>query len=174
MGEWEPPSSATRINNSKNKDGLPWLLHEPDYQPYKGTKKPQNTDPFVFGEKFYYSCCYQSSSQNTLKKLGRFSVILFGSCKSSKFVLDTVFVVNRYEDIDSPETKEIFPNQMFKDVTLSKIFNSDCGQENANGGCSDFPTINSCTNEKDTYRLYEGISYSDVDSKTEMFSFFLV
>ena len=51
-----------------------------------------DTDPFVFGKRFCYVNCQQESSK-TLCDLPAGSIILFGSRKNEKFVLDTVFVV---------------------------------------------------------------------------------
>jgi hypothetical protein len=56
----------------------------------------QNTDPFVFGERFLYSCCKQLRHNGTatyLRELQRGDVILFGSHQHGAFVLDTVLVV---------------------------------------------------------------------------------
>ena len=52
----------------------------------------QNTDPFVFGDCFRYSYCKQKAFP-FLKALDEDSIILFGSHKKGKFLLDTVFVV---------------------------------------------------------------------------------
>lgn len=66
---------------------------------------PQNTDPFVFNEFFYYSCCKQDRFTR-LKNLEKGSIILFGSSKKDQngqfaFMLDTVFVVSDYRSYDS-------------------------------------------------------------------------
>jgi hypothetical protein len=53
---------------------------------------PQNTDPFVWGEAMRYTFCRQPSN-GKLRRLGRGSVILFGSSVHHQFVLDTVLVV---------------------------------------------------------------------------------
>lgn len=63
----------------------------------KVCNKFQNTDPFVFGEHFYFSLCKQVRF-TSLKSLDAGSIILFGSTISNKyggpyFALDTVFVV---------------------------------------------------------------------------------
>ena len=58
---------------------------------------PQNTDPFVFGERFAYTACRQPTNRK-LRTLGRGSLILFGSSVCGEFVLDTVFVVAGYID----------------------------------------------------------------------------
>ena len=62
----------------------------------------QNTDPFVFGPRFLYTGCQQHTNQGRsetqLRRLTRGSVILFGSCRGDRFVLDTVFVVADHLD----------------------------------------------------------------------------
>ena len=54
----------------------------------------QNTDPFVFGECFRYSYCKQKAFP-FLKMLDEDSIILFGSHRNGRFLLDTVFVVGK-------------------------------------------------------------------------------
>lgn len=58
---------------------------------------PQNTDPFVFGDRFRYTACRQPTNRK-LRALGRGSLILLGSSVGGDFVLDTVFVVAEYID----------------------------------------------------------------------------
>lgn len=53
---------------------------------------PQNTDPFVWGDAIRYTFCRQPGN-GKLRRLGRGSVILFGSSVQHRFVLDTVLVV---------------------------------------------------------------------------------
>lgn len=117
-GEWEPTSKIQSLKCSKGAGVLPQYVHEPFLQknsnnililptPFKGTKLRQNTDPFIFGDYFLYSCCKQrkkskKTGTSTFTQLGRLakgSIILFGSTISAKnggpyFVLDTVFVVS--------------------------------------------------------------------------------
>ncbi len=88
-GEWEAPS---RVLDMWPKDGaLPRFLHEPIYRPPTGPKY-QNTDPFVFGERFLYTNCKQLSI-GWLRQLPAGSLVVFGSGTSEGFILDTVFVV---------------------------------------------------------------------------------
>lgn len=95
-GEWEPPS---RVVASWPPDGdLPRYLHQPTLgPPPEGAH--QNTDPYVFGEAFYYSCCKQRTNKGrtptAMQRLTPGSVVLFGSTLAHEFVLDTVFVVGR-------------------------------------------------------------------------------
>lgn len=111
-GEWEAQSKVYKIENSKP-DG-PNYIYEPYYKmdkiykKYKGNSscnssqgnQLQNTDPFVFGEHFFYSNCLQvrKGKRNQLSYLEKGSVILFGSHLNKSFVVDTVFVVGDYID----------------------------------------------------------------------------
>lgn len=106
-GEWEPESICTALNH---KGETPKSLHNPIFIAEKDRKKGitilkkqfslaagndrLNTDPFVFGDTFYYTCCHRKQ----LSELNKGDILLFGSVKSSekdrKFLLDTVFVVD--------------------------------------------------------------------------------
>lgn len=93
-GEWEGPS---RVLRRWAKEGpLPRVLHEPFFDtPPSGDR--QNTDPWVFGETFYYSNCKQRTNRGrtatAMQRLTPGSLILFGSSIAGEFVLDTVFVI---------------------------------------------------------------------------------
>lgn len=124
-GEWEPTSKVKPVSGTEGTALMPKYVHEPFLQRSKGSlilppyynskgKGHQNTDPFVFGQYFLYSCCKQrkkikNSAQTTFTKLGELekgSIILFGSTISKKwggpyFVLDTVFVVGDYKNYNS-------------------------------------------------------------------------
>lgn len=125
-GEWEPTSKILRTYSPFDPILAPTFLHSPFITLNKkglvvknsstlktGLSKScfgrvvpgcvitynqfQNTDPFVFGNAFYYSCCKQEQF-TSLRHLDVGSIILFGSTISSKhggpyFALDTVFVV---------------------------------------------------------------------------------
>lgn len=91
-GEWEPPSQARALSPDKRLD--PHWLHTPFRERREGWA--QNTDPFVFGDRFRYSICQQhrgAGRPTQLAKLLPGSVILFGSGLSDAFRLDTVFAV---------------------------------------------------------------------------------
>jgi hypothetical protein len=91
-GEWEPPSQATPLLNASRLE--PHWLHTPFRELRDGWA--QNTDPFVFGDRFRYSICQQhrgAGRPTQLAKLLRGSVVLFGSGLRDEFRLDTVFVV---------------------------------------------------------------------------------
>ncbi len=122
-GEWEPCSSIKKTFKPADRILFPTYLHSPFLQldkrgnvvkkksnlntttNLKGcstscskTCSPfQNTDPFVFGDCFFYSLCKQRHF-SCLRNLDVGSIILFGSTISAKrggpyFALDTVFVV---------------------------------------------------------------------------------
>ena len=129
-GEWEPTSWVQPILKNTGKGVLPAWIHTPFLQFDKkgrlrefkklqivgessciprcnpspqSTPIPQNTDPFVFAQNFYYCCCKQGTFTQ-LKSLEKGSIILFGSTFLSAkfggpcFALDTVFVVSEYRN----------------------------------------------------------------------------
>lgn len=95
--EWEPESRVVRRIEQPLPMG-PRYVYEPYYVLPQSYQHVTNTDPFVFGERFYYTWCRQKtdhhSRQTQLCYLAAGSVILFGSCKGGAFVLDTVFVIS--------------------------------------------------------------------------------
>lgn len=117
----------------------------------------QNTDPFIFGDRFHYVCCQQV--KKSMRTLNRGSVILFGSCLYNRFVLDTVFVVDSYHDIKSFTQAKKLVSATYQNVTLSRIFNNSCNQK----------TQNNCT-KAISNRLYFGATYNK--PVEGMFSFF--
>lgn len=99
-GEWEPDSGTHTIYGRH-----PYSLQAPcgDYKrPKSKDVRPHTTDPFVFGERFYFSHCRQNS-HHLLRNLEPGSLILFGS-QSGKtgtytFHLDTVMVVGNSRSV---------------------------------------------------------------------------
>ena len=98
--EW---SSTYEKTNAKG-DGLPEYIHSPsnERRSRNELKDCQNTDPYVFGDTFYYSCCYQTFNDNPtcLQELKRGDIILFygspnGEDGNKRTPLDTVFVVDK-------------------------------------------------------------------------------
>jgi hypothetical protein len=111
-GEWEPQSRFELTGNSISNKNLPHAVHNPIFS--KRGMGGHNTDPFVFGNRFYYTNCKQTENGKGLKMLhlDPNSIIIFGSeIDRSKFVIDTVFVVKssssvkdyRSETDDYPE-----------------------------------------------------------------------
>lgn len=94
-GEWEPPSSFKRIiyPNMGIADDLPCYVHTPQISHVPEVEPVLNTDPYVLGKAFYYSCCQQKRLL-ARHDLPENTVILFGSRLHHRFVLDTVFVVD--------------------------------------------------------------------------------
>ena len=92
-GEWEPQSQLLGRLGGPHERGYPQYLWRPYYEmPEGGCGGLHNTDPFIFGDRFLYSNCKQTSSTR-LRSLGRGSMIAFGSHKAHRWVLDTVMVV---------------------------------------------------------------------------------
>ena len=132
-GEWEPTSTFSKVCTTTGTGVQPNFIHEPflskgssglilpplkvkviSVKGMKVTHIRQNTDPFVFGDHFLYSCCKQRKKNPKSKitaftkmgKLAKGSIILFGSTISKKyggpyFVLDTVFVVGDYKNYNT-------------------------------------------------------------------------
>jgi hypothetical protein len=99
-GEWEAESEVESISQPLPR-GPRWL-HRPYYVRPEVFRRDgqvlQNTDPFIFGDRFMYTLCRQwrNSTQKPtrLRDLSPGSLILFGSLKAGEFVLDTVFVTD--------------------------------------------------------------------------------
>ena len=130
----------------------------------------QNTDPYVFGDRFYYSCCRQEekkeNSEKSFLRLNKGDIILFVSTFGTKekkdriCVLDTVFVIggrvlpdkiNYRSELNS--LRKLVTPQYMNGVLLPICF----GNRNSN---------NTVLNV-----LYHGQMYNGANS-SEMFSFF--
>jgi len=102
-GEWEPPSRLVETYPSPAPEHPRWL-QDPFWEPVTPARWVQNTDPFVFGDRFHYTGCQQDRMiggrrrPTQLRNLSHGSVILFGSCRRDRFVLDTCFVVADHVD----------------------------------------------------------------------------
>lgn len=101
-GEWEPQSKFELTGNSfSNKENLPYAIHYPIFST-KGIGH-HNTDPFVFGDYFYYTNCKQKQAGRGKKMLSltKGSIIIFGSeINQCDFMIDTVFVVSDSETVE--------------------------------------------------------------------------
>lgn len=96
-GEWEGESRLLARWDSSGT--LPRYLVEPVFRgPAKRTPGLQNTDPYVFGDRFLYTLCKQivprTKGRTKMNCLLPGSLILFGSTIANEFVLDTAFVVS--------------------------------------------------------------------------------
>jgi hypothetical protein len=90
----------------------PRYLHRPFLEPRTEFSGHQNTDPFVFGDEFLYTGCQQWKGKPhgypvQLRFLLPGSIILFGSCASDRFLLDTVFVVRDFIDHDRNNYQDV-------------------------------------------------------------------
>lgn len=166
-GEWEPESELIAQFSPLAGDSpyprylWPRYLWRPYYVPKDSYKGLHNTDPFIFGERFLYSNCFQS--QGGLKQLDKGSVIAFGSGKKKidRWMLDTVFVVRDFKDYRMSHVLDDLKNwapTTFLDVTGRPL----CAD--ATGGSSCGPP------REEQLRLYRGATPDNpVDG---MFSFF--
>ncbi len=116
-GEWEPQSEFELTGNLYSlQPSLPHAVHKALFS-MRGIGR-HNTDPFVFGEHFYYTNCKQKQTGKGLKMLSlpTHSIILFGSEKNkTDFVIDTVFVVETSETVKDYKTHpNNYPNILQK------------------------------------------------------------
>lgn len=95
-GEWEAQSTF-RLTGRKRHES-PYCVHEPILDLNSTDERKHNTDPYVFGDYFWYTNCRQNRN-GVLTRLAPYSLVLFGSRKGSKgnrnFYLDTVFIVGK-------------------------------------------------------------------------------
>ena len=100
-GEWEPQSRFELTGNKySSTPGLPHAVHYPINMPDETGRF--NTDPFVFGDHFYYTNCKQNQKGHGKKMLNlpKGSIILFGSERNrADFVVDTIFVAMNSETV---------------------------------------------------------------------------
>lgn len=127
-GEWE---SQSRVSKRWNKaEPLPTYLHEPLLNDPPEEKPRQNTDPWVFGERFYYSNCKQLTNNGqtvtALQRLTDGSLILFGSSRDDRFILDTVFVIGRRRGTYTPRDHDhLEVSDAFRLATLESLTTLD-------------------------------------------------
>jgi hypothetical protein len=178
-GEWEAPSLVKSIKS--NKSPLPKYIFEPCYT-LPVTKNAANTDPFIFGDQFFYCICKQGHYLS-LRNLEKGDMILFGSNLNKQFVLDTVFVIKDwcdYEITDLPKLKKKFNNAFFH-TSLEPIINStlvdakSISVDNSEELC--LPCIGDNKDDykpaklKDKYRIYKAVMYDDKDVFNGIFSY---
>ncbi len=161
-GEWEPESEVVpRIARPLARG--PRYLYRPFYVLPHSYKGLQNTDPFVFGGFFYGNCQqYRNARPTQLRYLERGSVILFGSCVSGQFVLDTVFVIRAWIDHNRGSYRSVVNDRVplgYMDVALNPLYLSGFGGQE---GCP--------PDSSRSYRLYFGATHATPFDG--MFSFF--
>ncbi|MHB1000450.1 MAG: hypothetical protein ACYC27_14520 [Armatimonadota bacterium] len=162
-GEWEPESEViARISNPLPNG--PRYIYRPFYILPKDYKNDnlQNTDPFVFGDQFFYSICQQTidNKPTGMQTLDKGTLILFGSCKQKQFHLDTVFVVSHWIDHDQNSFEELLKgvvSDTYLAVTLYPWYNNQ-----RSSGCK--------PSNAQSFRLYFGATISK--PVNGMYSFF--
>ncbi len=131
-GEWEPESTVEPISDPVP-NGPHWLHRpyyvKPDtYWPDGADDPLQNTDPFVFGDRFRYTLCRQwrnaSKRPSLLRDLEPGSLILFGSFKAGAFVLDTAFITDEGVLHDHDSWSVVLPElpETYVDVTVRATY----------------------------------------------------
>lgn len=111
-GEWEG-NSWFHPFTSINPNGI----HRPFHANH--IRGHQNTDPYVFGKRFYYAVCKQ---RGQLTQLDAGSVVLFGSSFKAGFALDTVFVVDSHETAHQVATSGgMNYSDIYREATLEQL-----------------------------------------------------
>lgn len=160
-GEWEPQSIVSELSvDAAISNGLPRYLHHPYLGNHPVGTSYQNSDPFVFGERFRYTLCrqYSRNSPTQLQRLAPHSVILFGSTQCRSFVLDTVFVVGVEQVKWTPATPP----------------DADCGlMDRHHSAATIAPTIHGTPDpfQDSQLTLYGGVTYAERAKYHGMFSF---
>lgn len=143
-GEWEADSYFKLLPN-KNKL-LPNSIHFPFFNSEEKLRGKHNTDPYVFGDCFYYTNCKQT--RNKMNQLEEYSLIIFGteyhSREVSGFAVDTVFIVKKSLPFEDQENF----SEIFRTVNLEVVKQQKQQIENL--------------------RIYESLTYKD---NKEFFSY---
>lgn len=175
-GEWEQPSRVFKISNDMDKLKANFVHiplfgkieknAEDDYINYQNY---QNTDPYVFGDSFYYCCCKQNRFKY-LKKLEEDDIIIFcgllGNGDKRRFAIDTIFVVKqaicKYGTTETNETNKSIIDKLDRRYVNGVLNPVLFGNDESLG-----------RDEKKYFVLYKAKMYKK-DSVDELFSFFPV
>lgn len=182
-GEWECESLFEEIKyNSDRRIDYPKYIHKPIIN-VSNKAGLQNTDPYVFGENFIFSCCKQQSFKQ-LKNLKPGSIVVFGSKLNNNFVIDTVFVVKDGQDYNVNNIKSLNVSKTFYEATLKRIYiedviklgiidSEDSVEEEVYKGRNCVNKAEKCVDtNKAEFRLYKGVNYKEKHKFNGMFSFF--
>lgn len=122
-GEYEGHSQFELLN----KDNLhpywdhPRAVHRPFF--YSQGINEQNTDPYLFGENFYFAVC----KKQRLLPISPGDIVIFGSefgpKGDVKFYLDTLFVIDQSQ---KPKL-ELYPTN-YQESTLKRLGITDCSK----------------------------------------------
>lgn len=118
-GEWEPHSNFKVISKHTKDFHGPRMMHYPFFDKGYNGKKKHTTDPYVFGDNFWYTHCKQSTKKpnQNLKSLSENSIVIMGSERNhdKKFLVDTIFVVKkRYSQEEMSNMYETLPSLLVK------------------------------------------------------------
>ena len=94
-GEWEAQSSFDVISETDKDLDKPRLCHKPFFDSSCFGDMKHGTDPFIFGDHFWFTHCKQS--YKSIRNLGEDSIVIFGSERKQDkmFLVDTIFVIGR-------------------------------------------------------------------------------
>jgi len=122
-GEYEGHSEFHLLEKNKEKPifNQPIAVHKPFF--CSKLINNQNTDPYIFDNKFYYAIC----KKEKLKNIKEGDIILFGSEFGKRgevqFYLDTLFVVDAVQP--SILDKSLY-SKIYLESTLKRLGYSDC------------------------------------------------
>ncbi|MFV0442546.1 MAG: hypothetical protein ACK5Q5_03140 [Planctomycetaceae bacterium] len=148
--EWECESTRILTLPPGTQDGFPRNVFRPSIPRRQNWSELANTDPCVFGRVFRYCVCKMTGK---MLALAPGSVILFGSKRNERFVLDTVFVVAGHVPYGASNWRTLNVEPQYRDVGLAPLF----------GGSG-------CAEDDRPLRLYEGATLENTVGG--MFSFF--
>ena len=148
-GEWEAQSNFDVISETNKNLDKPRLCHKPYFDSSYRDEKKHGTDPFIFGDHFWFTHCKQDSYPS-IRNLGEDSIVIFGSerIQDKIFLVDTIFVVRkRFSQKEIRENIEEYDDLLRKNnLELKDLIRDE---------------------SKSEYGFYQGKSYM----KNEIFSF---
>ncbi len=116
LGEFEC-CSEVRVNPTTSRYKY---IHTPFFTDLDYLPEVLNTDPFVFGDRFYYGCCKMDNAIKWNLDVG--DIIIFGSYtknNNTQIIVDTVMVLGR-KICRKDNPYSMFPSAYY-DATLSKL-----------------------------------------------------
>ncbi|ALO17358.1 hypothetical protein L21SP5_03763 [Salinivirga cyanobacteriivorans] len=126
-GEFEGPSEFTLVQHNPNEKywNNPTAIHKPLF--IDEERGDQNTDPYIFGERFLYAICKKTELDN----LSPGDIMLFGSEFGAKpdvhFYLDTLMVIKDEISVVGSEF-----DALYRELTLDRLKDEQTGQSLTN------------------------------------------